>query len=185
MPGPISARCRSASEFEPSWDADALTVNPYLGSDGVAPFVKVAAREGKGAVRPGPDEQPSAGEFQDLVADGRPLYRHVAERLAHGPAPSRATRATAWLGAVVGATYPSSSPSCARRCPACSSSSPATATQGATAADVAAGLRRATASGAIDQQLARADLRLQRDRPSRAKFGADWQASDRRRPSAR
>ena len=65
-----------------------LTVNPYLGSDGVSPFIKVAAREHKGifvlvrtfrnSVLP--------GEFQDLAIDGKPLYRHVADRLQHnGP----------------------------------------------------------------------------------------------------
>ena len=68
--------------FEPSWQADALTVNPYLGSDGVTPFVKVAAREDKGVFVLVRTSNASAGEFQDLVADGRPVYRHVAERLA-------------------------------------------------------------------------------------------------------
>ncbi len=57
--------------FEPSWHADGLTVNPYLGSDGIAPFVKVAAREGKGIYALVRTSNASAGEFQDLVADGK------------------------------------------------------------------------------------------------------------------
>ena len=92
--------------FEPSWHADALTVNPYLGSDGVAPFLKVAARENKGVFVLVRTSNASAGEFQDLVADGRPLYRHVAERLAQWAAPHRGESGYSLLGAVVGATYP-------------------------------------------------------------------------------
>ena len=53
--------------FEPSWQADALTVNPYLGSDGVVPFIKVAAREQKGVFVLVRTSNASAGEFQDLL----------------------------------------------------------------------------------------------------------------------
>jgi len=68
--------------LHPVWDADALTVNPYLGSDGIRPFVTLARREDKGVFVLVRTSNPSAGEFQDLVADGRPLYRPVADRLA-------------------------------------------------------------------------------------------------------
>ena len=61
-----------------------MTVNPYLGSDGIAPFVKVAAARGEGLFVLVRTSNASAGEFQDLVADGRPVYRHVADRLAGG-----------------------------------------------------------------------------------------------------
>src|SRR3954451_5114765 len=76
-------------QFEPSWSADALTVNPYLGSDGVAPFVKVAARENKGLFVLVRTSNASAGEFQDLVANGKPVYRHVADRLGQWASPHR------------------------------------------------------------------------------------------------
>src|SRR5262245_25452317 len=56
---------------EPPWDADALTVNPYLGSDGITPFVETAASEGKGVFMLVRTSNPSAREFQDLVVDGR------------------------------------------------------------------------------------------------------------------
>src|SRR3954469_9607789 len=92
--------------FEPSWYADALTVNPYLGSDGVAPFVKVAARENKGLFVLVRTSNASAGEFQDLVAAGKPVYRHVADRLAQWAAAHRGESGYSLLGAVVGATYP-------------------------------------------------------------------------------
>lgn len=92
--------------FEPAWNADALTVNPYLGSDGIAPFVTVAAREEKGLFVLVRTSNASAGEFQDLVANGRPLYRHVAGRLAQWAAPHRGESGYSLVGAVVGATYP-------------------------------------------------------------------------------
>ena len=75
--------------FEPSWQADALTVNPYLGSDGVLPFIKVAAREQKGIFVLVRTSNSSAGEFQDLRVDGKPLYRHVADRLRQWAEPHR------------------------------------------------------------------------------------------------
>src|SRR4051812_7686310 len=80
--GRVPLGAGSGDRAEPSWDADALTINPYLGSDGVAPFVSTAAAEGKGVFALVRTSNPSAGEFQDLVADGRPLYRHVAEHLS-------------------------------------------------------------------------------------------------------
>src|SRR5204862_7074618 len=53
--------------YEPSWQVDALTVNPYLGSDGIMPFIKVAAREHKGIFVLVRTSNTSAGEFQDLL----------------------------------------------------------------------------------------------------------------------
>lgn len=94
------------TQFLPSWDVDALTINPYLGTDGVAPFVKVAAREGKGVFVLVRTSNPSAVEFQDLVADGWPLYRHVADRLAGWAAPHVGSSGYGAIGAVAGATYP-------------------------------------------------------------------------------
>ncbi len=94
------------TQFLPSWDVDALTINPYLGTDGVAPFVKVAAREGKGVFVLVRTSNPSAVEFQDLVSGGRPLYRHVADKLAGWAAPHVGSSGYGAIGAVAGATYP-------------------------------------------------------------------------------
>jgi orotidine-5'-phosphate decarboxylase len=91
--------------FEPSWQADALTVNPYLGTDGITPFVKVAAREHKGVFVVVRTSNASAGEFQDLVSDGKPLYRHIAERVNRWAEPHRGQEGYSLVGAVVGATY--------------------------------------------------------------------------------
>ncbi len=81
-------------------------MNPYLGSDGVLPFVKVAAREQKGVFVLVRTSNASAGEFQDLVSQGRPLYQHVADRLVQWAASYVGESGYSLVGAVVGATYP-------------------------------------------------------------------------------
>ncbi len=92
--------------FDPSWHADAMTVNPYFGTDGVLPFVKIAAREQKGVFILLKTSNASASEFQDLVADGRPVYRHVAEKLLHWASGHQGRSGYHLVGAVIGATYP-------------------------------------------------------------------------------
>jgi len=81
--------------------ADAVTINPYLGRDAVGPFLSAARELGRGLFVLVRTSNPGAGLFQDLVCDGRPLYRHVAEAVA---AWNRECPGT--VGAVVGATHP-------------------------------------------------------------------------------
>ena len=123
--------------FEPSWDVDALTVNPYFGTDGIAPFVKVAAREGKGIFVLVRTSNPSASEFQDLVADGRPIYLHVAERLKAWASPHLGKSGYSLVGAVVGATYPDELIELRRALPGVPFLIPGYGAQGGTAADIA------------------------------------------------
>jgi orotidine-5'-phosphate decarboxylase len=125
-------------QYEPSWSADALTVNPYLGSDGIMPFIRVAAREQKGVFVLVRTSNASAGEFQDLVADGRPLYRHVAERLRQWAAPHVAESGYSLVGAVVGATYPGQLAELRTELPGILLLVPGYGSQGATSRDVAA-----------------------------------------------
>ncbi len=91
---------------EAPWDADALTINAYLGSDGVDPFLKVAAARDRGVFALVRTSNPSAGEIQDLISGNRPIYRHVADLVASWAAPHRDSSGYSLLGAVVGATYP-------------------------------------------------------------------------------
>ena len=91
---------------DPAWPADASTINPYLGGDGIAPFVQAAAKAGGGVYALVKTSNPSSGDFQDLDVGGRPLYRVVADRLAEWSAPHRGRSGYSLLGAVVGATYP-------------------------------------------------------------------------------
>ena len=61
------------------FDEDFVTVNPYLGSDGVKPFIKVCKEEKKGLFILVKTSNPSSGEFQDQLVNGRPLYELVGE----------------------------------------------------------------------------------------------------------
>lgn len=90
------------------FDEDFATVNPYLGSDGVNPFIKVCKEEKKGIFVLVKTSNPSSGEFQDRKisdADGRPLYEVVGEQVARW-GEEHMGDSYSYIGAVVGATYP-------------------------------------------------------------------------------
>ncbi len=91
-----TARAYAREAFE-RYGADAVTVNPYMGSDSVEPFLEHSER---GAALLCRTSNPGARDFQDLLVDGLPLYRHVA---AHAAAHWNARQN---LMLVVGATYP-------------------------------------------------------------------------------
>lgn len=88
-----------------AFDEDFATVNPYLGSDGVKPFIEVCREEKKGIFVLVKTSNPSSGEFQDRLTDGRPLYEYVGEKVAEWGAECMG-EAYSYVGAVVGATYP-------------------------------------------------------------------------------
>ena len=87
------------------FDEDFITVNPYLGSDGINPFLDVCRSENKGMFILVKTSNPSSGEFQDRLIDGRPLYEYVAEMVAEWGS-SAMGNSYSYVGAVVGATYP-------------------------------------------------------------------------------
>lgn len=87
------------------FDADFATVNPYLGSDGIQPFLKVCQEERKGIFVLVKTSNPSSGEFQDRLVDGRPLYEIVGEQVARWGETCMGEQYS-YVGAVVGATYP-------------------------------------------------------------------------------
>ncbi len=86
--------------------ADAVTVNPYLGADGVRPFLDAAAEHGRGLFALVKTSNPSSADIQDLDCGGRPLYERVAALVEEWGAPLRGESGYSSLGAVVGATYP-------------------------------------------------------------------------------
>ena len=88
------------------FDEDFATVNPYLGSDGIKPFVNVCKEENKGLFILAKTSNPSSGEFQDKLVDGKPLYEVVAEKIAEWGADHMGSCGYSYIGAVVGATYP-------------------------------------------------------------------------------
>ena len=93
-----------ANVFTP-FHEDFSTVNPYLGTDGVKPFVDVCKEENKGIFVLVKTSNPSSGEFQDRLIDGRPLYERVAEKVVEW-GEAHMGDAYSNVGAVVGATYP-------------------------------------------------------------------------------
>ena len=87
------------------FDEDFVTVNPYLGSDGVNPFIDVCKEENKGLFILVKTSNPSSGEFQDQLIDGKPLYELVGEKVAQWGESCMGDEYSN-IGAVVGATYP-------------------------------------------------------------------------------
>lgn len=88
------------------FDEDFATVNPYLGSDGVKPFIEVCKEENKGLFILVKTSNPSSGEFQDRLINGRPLYELVGEKVAQWGEEHVGASGYSYIGAVVGATYP-------------------------------------------------------------------------------
>jgi orotidine-5'-phosphate decarboxylase len=94
--------CGAAS----AWGCDALTVSPYLGDDSLTPFVETAQKQAAGIFVLVKTSNPGGKRFQDIVADGKPLYRHVAEYVESLAAQTAGSGGYGSVGAVVGATYP-------------------------------------------------------------------------------
>ncbi len=120
-----------------AWGADALTVNPYLGSDSLTPFVETAAARGAGLFVLVKTSNPGGGMLQDLQADGRPVFRHVAEHVEGLASRSAGAGGYGFVGAVVGATYPEQAAELRRSMPHTWFLVPGYGSQGAAARDVA------------------------------------------------
>ncbi len=88
-----------------AFDEDFATVNPYFGSDGIQPFIDVCKEENRGLFILVKTSNPSSGEFQNRLIDGRPLYEYVGEKVAEWGAQHMGDDYS-YIGAVVGATYP-------------------------------------------------------------------------------
>lgn len=105
--GDIDATARAYAEAFLRDPVDAVTVNPMLGGDGVAPFVDAAVAGGRGLFILVRTSNPGAADLQDLeLADGRLWHEAVAERVAAWGATSVGDAGLSAVGAVVGATVP-------------------------------------------------------------------------------
>ena len=134
------ATARAFGQTMPSdFAADALTVNAYLGSDGIRPFVDRARQYGKGLFVLIKTSNASSDELQDLPVNGRPLYEHLGALVDAWGADNRGACGYAAVGAVVGATYPEQGKRLRALMPHTLFLVPGYGTQGATAADVGAG----------------------------------------------
>ncbi len=91
---------------ESAWQCDALTVSPYLGADSLQPFVDTCQEQGGGIFVLVKTSNPGGGLFQDLIADERPLYAHVAAFVEEQAKATVGQCGYGLVGSVVGATYP-------------------------------------------------------------------------------
>ena len=123
------------------WDADALTINPYLGRDAVEPFLAGARETGAALYVLVRTSNKGAGLFQDLRCDGRPLYEHVAEAVRGWTRENLGVTGFGDVGAVVGATHPAELAQLRKLIPEVPFLVPGYGAQGGAAADVAAALR--------------------------------------------
>lgn len=88
-----------------AFDADFVTVTPYLGSDGIIPFIDVCKQTGKGVFVLVKTSNPSSGELQDIMVDEKPLYEIVGEKVSEWGKDLIGKYGYSSCGAVVGATY--------------------------------------------------------------------------------
>jgi len=126
----------------PGFNADCVTVNPYLGKDSLEPFLAVAERDNKGVAVLVRTSNPGARDLQDLNVDGAPLWRRVAEMIA--PQSDRLKGNSGWSGlmAVAGATYPDEARALRETLPHALLLVPGYGAQGASARDAVAGFVR-------------------------------------------
>lgn len=119
--------------------ADALTVNAYLGHDGVEPFIRMAHEAGTGLYVLVKTSNPGSGQLQDLrLENGLTVYQHMADLVAQWGQDLVGKSGYSSVGAVVGATYPEQLAELRQRIPQTPFLVPGYGFQGATAADVAA-----------------------------------------------
>src|SRR5439155_9548719 len=125
----------------PVWDADAVTVNPYLGRDAVDPFLQSARRSGCGVFVLVRTSNPGAGQFQNLLCDGRPLFLHVADAVRAWARENIGREGFGDVGAVVGATQPAELAAVRQAAPEAYVLVPGLGAQGGTAPDTAGAFR--------------------------------------------
>lgn len=124
--------------FETAFGADALTVNPYLGEDGIKPFVNECAAEGKGIFVLVKTSNKSSGQLQDLTLEnGKHIYEVVAGLVDEWGNDVVGEYGYSSVGAVVGATYPEQAAALRQIMPKAYILVPGYGAQGGTAKDAA------------------------------------------------
>lgn len=119
-----------------AFDADFVTINGYLGSDGIAPFVEDCKTYDKGAFILAKTSNPSSGELQDKQSDGRAIYEHMAGLITQWGAPLTGKYGYSSIGAVVGATWPQQAADIRREFPGLFMLIPGYGAQGGGAEDI-------------------------------------------------
>jgi orotidine-5'-phosphate decarboxylase len=120
-----------------AWNADALTVSPYLGDDSLSPFVDVARERGAGIFVLVKTSNPGGQLIQDQKIDGVTLYQRIGADVEEMARSTVGTSGYSYIGAVVGATYPEQLAELRSAMPHTWFLVPGYGSQGGTAADVA------------------------------------------------
>jgi len=129
---------------------DALTVNPYLGSDSVEPLIAACRRSGAGIFCLVKTSNAGSADIQDLaLSDGRRVWQQVAELVNEWGSGLLGERGLSSVGAVVGATYPRAVAEARRLMPQAILLLPGIGAQGATPADVARAFTSGPASALV------------------------------------
>jgi orotidine-5'-phosphate decarboxylase len=130
--------------------ADAVTVNPYLGGDSLAPFIEAARRDGSGVFCLIKTSNPGSADVQDApLADGRKVWERVAELVGQWGAEEIGEGGLSAVGAVVGATFPEEVAQARRLLPNAPFLLPGIGAQGGSPADVAAAFTDNPASALV------------------------------------
>jgi len=124
---------------KPGFNADAVTVNPYMGKDTLEPFITTAEKTAKGVVVLVRTSNPGAVDVQDLQVGGEPVWRRLAEMLASETPRLRGANNWSGLMIVAGATYPTEARSLREAMPDALFLVPGYGAQGASAQDAVAG----------------------------------------------
>jgi orotidine-5'-phosphate decarboxylase len=139
--GTTSAAYAEAFLGDGDFNCDAVTVNPYQGSDALMPFIAKVKSGGRGVFVLVKTSNPSSGEFQDLNAPNRPIWEAVAARVNGWGGDFIGASGLSSVGAVVGATYPVQARRARELMPAATILVPGYGTQGGTATDAVASAR--------------------------------------------
>jgi len=159
-----------------AWGADALTVSPYLGDDSLTPFVETAVRRAAGIFVLVKTSNPGGRTFQDLTAQGRPMYEHVGAMVEKLAAETVGACGDGTVGAVVGATYPEQLAQLRRQMPHTWLLVPGYGSQGGTARQVAGAFDERGLGAVINNS--RGILFAYRDSRYAQEFGESrWQAA--------
>lgn len=148
LPQSIKNLLKSSKNLD-VWHEDSLTVNPYMGSDGVKPFIDEAVSHNKSIFVLLRTSNPSSKELQELILqDGKPVYEHMADLIENWGASNIGKHGYSKVGAVVGATHPQEGKRLRELMPHTFFLVPGYGAQGGTAQDVA-GMFDQNGDGAI------------------------------------
>ncbi len=141
--GDIGSTAEGYSDFflgakEYSAATDLITINPYLGTDSIAPFIKDCAQNNKGIFVLVKTSNKSSIDIQDLMADGKKIYEHVADLVVELGRAHVGNSGYSFVGAVVGATFKQDAEKLRRQMKQSYFLVPGYGAQGGTAQDAAA-----------------------------------------------